>query len=149
MHALIDYGYTTEFYGDLNNELFNLKTGKCIVEREYPEVNFVTDLIHSAGGSAVLAHPMYYDSMELLDELAASGKIDGVEVFHYTAKENDKKEMIQIADKYGLIVTGGSDFHGLYNQKPTHLGANLTDKDNLDKILKASNKKKERVPEIA
>jgi predicted metal-dependent phosphoesterase TrpH len=147
MHSLIDYGYTTEFYGDLNNELFNLKTGKCIVEREYPEVHFVTDLIHSAGGSAVLAHPMYYDSMDLLSELAESGKIDGVEVYHYTASESDKKEMLKIAEKYGLIVTGGSDFHGLYNQKPTHLGENLTDKDNLERILKASNKKKEKVAE--
>ncbi|MEG0615356.1 MAG: PHP domain-containing protein [Oscillospiraceae bacterium] len=41
MHALIDYGYTTHFYGKLNNELFDLKKGSCIVEREYPDVNFV------------------------------------------------------------------------------------------------------------
>jgi predicted metal-dependent phosphoesterase TrpH len=147
MHALIDYGYTTEFYGELNDELFNLKSGKCIVEREYPEVNFVTDLIHSAGGTAVLAHPMYYDSMNLLIELAETEKIDGVEVYHYTANEADKKAMLEAADRFGLIVTGGSDFHGLYNQKPTHLGENLTDKDNLERILKASNRKKEKVAE--
>ena len=53
MHALIDYGYTTEFYGELNDELFNLKSGTCIVEREYPDVNFVLDLIHSARGVAL------------------------------------------------------------------------------------------------
>jgi predicted metal-dependent phosphoesterase TrpH len=147
MHALIDYGYTTEFYGELNDELFNLKSGKCIVEREYPEVNFVTDLIHSAGGTAVLAHPMYYDSMDLLTELAESEKIDGVEVYHYTANEAEKKAMLEAAERFGLIITGGSDFHGLYNQKPTHLGENLTDKDNLERILKASNKKKEKIAE--
>jgi predicted metal-dependent phosphoesterase TrpH len=71
MHALIDYGYTTHFYGKLNDELFNHETGSCIVEREYPDVNFVLDLIHSARGVAVMAHPVHYNSLELLEELAS------------------------------------------------------------------------------
>lgn len=141
MHALIDYGYTTHFYGRLNNELFNLETGSCVVEREYPDVNFVLDLIHSARGVAVMAHPLYYNSVELLEELAEKGKIDGVEVNHYTADEQQKAELMKIAEKYDLIVTGGSDFHGLYNAKPTHIGSNVTDKENLERIIKLANKK--------
>ncbi|MDR0947357.1 MAG: PHP domain-containing protein [Ruminococcus sp.] len=144
MHALIDYGYTTEFYGELNDELFNLKSGKCIVEREYPDVNFVTDLIHSAGGTAVLAHPVYYDSIDLLCELAEEGKIDGVEAYHYTATASQQAEINSIAERYNLIVTGGSDFHGLYNAKPTHLGSNLTDNENIERILKNANKKEKK-----
>lgn len=141
MHALIDYGYTTHFYGRLNNELFNLETGSCVVEREYPDVNFVLDLIHSARGVAVMAHPLYYNSVELLEELAEKGKIDGVEVNHYTADEQQRAELMKIAEKYDLIVTGGSDFHGLYNAKPTHIGSNVTDKENLERIIKMANKK--------
>ncbi|MBP1560612.1 MAG: PHP domain-containing protein [Oscillospiraceae bacterium] len=141
MHALIDYGYTTEFYGQLSDELFDLKTGSCIVEREYPDVNFVLDLIHSAHGVAVMAHPVFYDSLELLEELAAKGKIDGAEVYHYSANEEQKKQMLEIAEKYGLIVTGGSDFHGLYNAYPTHIGSNTTDKQNIDRIIKLAHKK--------
>lgn len=141
MHALIDYGYTTEFYGELNDELFNLKNGTCIVEREYPDVNFVLDLIHSARGVAVMAHPVYYDSLELLEELAAKGKIDGAEAYHYTADEEQRKKILDIAEKYNLIVTGGSDFHGLYNAYPTHIGSNTTDKENIDRIIKLANKK--------
>lgn len=141
MHALIDYGYTTHFYGRLNNELFNLETGSCVVEREYPDVNFVLDLIHSARGIAVMAHPLYYNSVELLEELAEKGKIDGVEVNHYTADEQQRAELMKIAEKYDLIVTGGSDFHGLYNAKPTHIGSNVTDKENLERIIKMANKK--------
>lgn len=141
MHALIDYGYTTHFYGKLNNELFNLKTGSCIVEREYPDVNFVLDLIHSARGVAVMAHPAYYDSLELLEELAQRGKLDGVEVYHYTADKETRKKILDIAEKYNLIVTGGSDFHGLYNAKPTYIGSNTTDKENLDRIFKLANRK--------
>ncbi|MDE5916876.1 MAG: PHP domain-containing protein [Oscillospiraceae bacterium] len=141
MRALIEYGYALEFYGDLNNELFNLDKGICLVEREYPDVRFVLDLIHSARGVAVMAHPAMYDSLDLLEELAAEKKIDGVEVFHYSADEEKRKELLSIAEKYDLIVTGGSDFHGLYNAVPTHLGSETTSKENLDRIIKLSNKK--------
>ncbi|MDE6671854.1 MAG: PHP domain-containing protein [Ruminococcus sp.] len=142
MRALIDYGYALEFYGSLDSELFNRETGSCYVEREYPDVNFVIDLIHTAKGVAVMAHPALYDSIELLDELAQKGKIDGVEVNHWSADENYRKELSAIAERYDLIQTGGSDFHGLYNNVPTHLGSETTSKENLDRILKLSAKMK-------
>ena len=142
MHAVIEYGCTTHFYGKLNHKLFNHENGTCIVEREYPDVNFVLDLIHSSKGVAVLAHPMMYDSAELLEELAQSGKIDGIEAYHYSATEEQQQKLCETAEKYGLIVTGGSDFHGLYNERPTHLGNYYTSKDNIDKIIKLANKTK-------
>ena len=135
MHALIDYGYTTEFYGDLSDELFDLKTGSCIVEREYPDVNFVLDLIHSARGVAVMAHPVYYDSFDLLEELAAKGKLDGVEAYHYTANEEHQKKILEIAEKYNLIVTGGSDFHGFYNHYAISLGYKFTPEQSVRNII--------------
>lgn len=140
MRALIDYGYALEFYGELDKELFNPQTGSCYVEREYPDVNAVLDLIHSARGVAVMAHPAQYNNIELLEELAKAGKIDGVEVNHYSANENYRSELRSIAEKYELIQTGGSDFHGLYNAVPTHLGSESTTKENLDRIIKLSNK---------
>lgn len=142
MRALIDYGYAIEFYGDLDRELFNPETGCCYVERAYPDVNFVIDLIHTAGGAAVMAHPAQYNNMELLIELAEKGKIDGVEIGHYSADEAYRSELNKIADKYGLIRTGGSDFHGLYNCVPTHLGSESTEYEELEKILKLTTKKK-------
>ena len=141
MRALIEYGYALEFYGELDKKLFSVDSGICLVEREYPDVRFVLELIHSARGVAVMAHPALYDSMELLAELAEEKKLDGVEVYHYSADDSQKKEMLDIAEKYDLIVTGGSDFHGLYNAVPTHLGSNTTSKENLDRIIKLSNKK--------
>ena len=141
MRALIEYGYALEFYGELDKKLFSVDSGICLVEREYPDVRFVLELIHSARGVAAMAHPALYDSMELLAELAEEKKLDGVEVYHYSADDNQKKEMLDIAEKYDLIVTGGSDFHGLYNAVPTHLGSNTTSKENLDRIVKLSNKK--------
>lgn len=138
MRALFDYGYTLEFYGDLDRELFNPATGSCYVERAYPDVNFVLDLIHSAKGVAVMAHPALYDSIDLLEDLASKGKIDGVEIGHYSADEKYRFVLSEIAEKYDLIVTGGSDFHGLYNSVPTHIGSESTTKENLDRILKLS-----------
>lgn len=141
MRALVDYGYTTEFYGELNNKLFNLKNGTCIVEREYPDVNFVLDLIHSSRGVAVMAHPYQYNNIELAEELAEKGKLDGIEVYHYTADKEKQKALLKITDKYNLIVTGGSDFHGLYNAIPTYIGSNTTDQKNIDRIIKLYSKK--------
>ncbi len=138
MRALVDYGYALEMYGDLDRELFNPQTGSCYVEREYPDVNFVIDLIHTAKGIAVMAHPAQYDNIELLEELARKGKIDGVEIGHYSADENYRSELSVIAERYELIKTGGSDFHGLYNSVPTHLGSDSTSKEDLDRILKLS-----------
>ncbi|MBP0955768.1 MAG: PHP domain-containing protein [Oscillospiraceae bacterium] len=141
LHALIEYGYSTHFYGRLNDELFNEQTGSCIVEREYPDVNYVLELIHSARGAAVLAHPMVYDSVDLIDDLASNGKLDGIEVYHYSADEEQQAMLLAKANEYDLIVTGGSDFHGLYNMRPTHLGMYTTDKDNIDRILRLCSKK--------
>lgn len=141
MRALIDYGYALEFYGDLDSELFNPKTGSCYVEREYPDVNFVIDLIHTARGVAVMAHPAQYDNMELLVELAEKGRIDGVEIGHHSADEKQRSELTAVADRYGLIKTGGSDFHGLYNNVPTHLGSETTAPEELEKIIRLATKK--------
>lgn len=141
MRALIEYGYALEFYGELDKKLFSPDGGLCLVEREYPDVRFVLDLIHTARGVAVMAHPALYDNIDLLCELAEEKKLDGVEVYHHSADEGKQKELLDIAQKYDLIVTGGSDFHGLYNAVPTHLGSNTTSKENLDRIIKLSNKK--------
>ena len=144
MRALVNYGYATELYGELDDKLFNRKTGSCIVTREYPDVNFVIDLIHSSRGIAVMAHPYLFDNKELLIELAEKEKIDGIEVYHNSADEKQREELLKIAEKYNLIVTGGSDFHGLYNQVPSHIGSNTTDKENLQKLqtLISANAKK-------
>ena len=142
MRALIDYGYALEFYGELDSQLFNSEHGSCYVEREYPDVNFVIDLIHTARGVAVMAHPAQYDNMELLEELAQNGKIDGVEVDHYSADEDYRSELRKLADKYELIQTGGSDFHGLYNSVPTYIGSETTSQENLERIIKLSQKRK-------
>jgi predicted metal-dependent phosphoesterase TrpH len=139
MHALMDYGYTTELYGKVYNEIFNTNDGICadIVKNEtyeYPEVRFVLQLIHSSGGIAVIAHPKVYNNFELVDELGKKGEIDGVEIWHQSLSETDREGLVKVAEKHGLITTGGSDFHGFYNYYPLSLGDNLTPENSLIKL---------------
>ena len=136
MRALVNYGYATELYGTVNDRLFKYPDGECLVTREYPDVNFVLDLIHSSKGVAVMAHPYMFDNIDLLYELTETGKLDGIEVYHHSADESRQKKLVDFADKHNLICTGGSDFHGLYNEVATHIGSMTTDKENLDKLFK-------------
>ncbi|MCL1789432.1 MAG: PHP domain-containing protein [Oscillospiraceae bacterium] len=146
MHALMDYGYTIDLYGKVYDSLFDANDGLCadIVRdeiTEYPEVKFVSQLIRSAGGIAVLAHPRVYDNFDLIEELAQSELIDGVEVWHCSNSKGDEEHMLKIAEKYNLIVTGGSDFHGFYNHYPIPLGHLTTPQESLDRILRKKENK--------
>ena len=136
MRALVNYGYATELYGSVNDKLFAAPHGECLVTREYPDVNFVLDLIHSSKGIAVMAHPYMFNNVELLKELIAAGKIDGIECFHFSATPQKQEALVKLAKQHDLIVTGGSDFHGLYNCTMTHIGKYVTDQENLDKMFK-------------
>jgi predicted metal-dependent phosphoesterase TrpH len=66
-------------------------------------------LIKKAGGLAVMAHPEYTNADDLIPHLVECG-IKGIEVYNYKTAKNVKKYK-KIAKKYGLVETGGSDFH--------------------------------------
>lgn len=136
MRALVNYGYATELYGEVNDRLFKYPNGECLVTREYPDINFVIDLIHSSRGIAVMAHPHMFDNIDLLHELVDNGKLDGIEVYHHSATPEQQDELLRYASEHDLICTGGSDFHGLYNEVPTHIGKYSTDQENMDKLFK-------------
>lgn len=140
MHALMDYGYTTELYGSVYDEIFDVKDGLCAaqVRQEadfYPDVRFVTTLIRASGGISVMAHPKVFDSLDLLEELAVEGVIDGVEAWHSSADKKYRSEVKELAEHYGLITTGGSDFHGFYNHYAIQIGSNPTPEEQLQKVL--------------
>jgi len=69
-------------------------------------------LIHQAGGKAVLAHPGLIEDRKIIDEIIALG-IDGLEVYYPEHNESQADYFKKLADRQGLLVTGGSDFHGM------------------------------------
>ncbi len=90
--------------------------GLAYTSRFIYEVEEAIDLIQQAGGIAVLAHPLQLDkSVEDLDDamrqLGEMG-LDGVEVYYPNHSRSFRKRLIALAEKYGLLMTGGSDYHG-------------------------------------
>lgn len=135
MHALMDAGYTNAIYGPLFYELFDSKDGAVYASVAYPEVRDIIPLIHEAGGVAVLAHPAEYNSYELLEELADQG-LDGVEVSHPRNKEGDEEKLCAFAKEKGLIMTGGTDFHGMYSSRFHPIGTFLTEDSQIERLKK-------------
>ncbi len=135
MHALIDAGYSPSIYGNLYNKLFNSQTGLAAKIVEYPDIYEVIEEIHSAGGLAILAHPNVYDSFDLLGELV-DYKLDGVEVWHPSNNPGDEERLMAFAKQYNLLMTGGTDFHGMYSSKPNPLGTYCTPIEHLNALKK-------------
>lgn len=73
--------------------------------------------IHAAGGVAVLAHPTGDDLRRHLRPLLAAG-LDGIEVHRARGAPAHKQRVAQAAERHGLLVTGGSDWHGHYPDPP-------------------------------
>ena len=142
MHALIDAGYTNEIYGDLYNALFEPDSAaNLLAPIKYPEVKEVIEEIHGAGGVAVLAHPYKYDNIPELEKYVEYG-LDGVEVWHPSANEENIEEISKLCKKHKLLLTGGSDFHGMYGRHNVTLGACITPDEHFDKLMGYKAKKK-------
>jgi 3',5'-nucleoside bisphosphate phosphatase len=75
------------------------------------------ELIHQAGGLAVMAHPGLNRTDEIIPALVNAG-MDGIECFHTKHSTAMSERYLEIADKYHLLVTGGSDCHGFSKNKP-------------------------------
>jgi predicted metal-dependent phosphoesterase TrpH len=97
-------------------------------------------LITEAGGVAVLAHPAAAGrwrpmTAKIIRELVDVG-LFGLEVHHRDNTEDGKRRLLKIADRYGLAVTGSSDYHG--EGKPNVLGENTTAPEVLERMLAAA-----------
>ena len=111
---IAEHGYTAN-----KEEAFKLylsPKGPYYVPRNFLEPEFAISLIHEAGGIAVLAHPLlYHYSLEeihtLIKYLVDLG-LDGIEVIYSMNEENEEETLQNLASQYGLLITGGSDYHG-------------------------------------
>ena len=109
-------------------DLYLGKSGKAYVNlpRILPEEAIAW--IHDAGGAAVLAHPGLYKDDEMVRQLISAG-LDGIEVYHSDHTRQDEQKYKEMAERYHLIGTGGSDFHGERNGAAFHgpIGARTVD----------------------
>ncbi len=110
----------------------------CFVPREYMQPEQAVSLITEAGGIPVLAHPLLYKlspaKLEALLERLTDAGLKGLEVYYSSNTGFDEQVCYGLANRYGLFMTGGSDFHGS-NKPNLYLGTgrnhNLNIPDNL------------------
>lgn len=97
---------------------FLKKGAAAYVEKERLRPAQAIELIRGAGGVAVLAHPYqlglsFEEAERLMAELARAG-LDGVEALYSRHSPEERSAYAEMASRLGLLVTGGSDYHGSY-----------------------------------
>lgn len=94
-------------------------------------------LIRGAGGVPVLAHPGTRGAEDVMPAERLARLVDaglfGLEIDHRENTPDAKKRLHELADRFGLAVTGSSDYHG--DGKPNRLGENTTAPEVLERII--------------
>jgi 3',5'-nucleoside bisphosphate phosphatase len=109
--------------------------GRAHVGRYAPDAARGIALVRAAGGVPVLAHPRspgYEIADEVIVGLASAG-LAGLEVFHPDHDHSERTRLTQLANSLDLVMTGGSDDHGAFND--SGLGSETTPPDQYDRLL--------------
>ncbi len=135
--AMMSAGYIEEM-GEAFTDEFIGNGGKAYLSKYQLTPEKAISLINRSGGISVLAHPVFINHGEPFDragirKLADAG-LAGVEVYHSRHSSETSRYYLEIAEELGLIVTGGSDFHG-ENSPDVKIG-DISINDNLVKKLK-------------
>ena len=134
----VKYGYASSIQDAFNKYLIEAynKTRSTSKGLSYQEC---IELILQSKGIPILAHPKSLELPEkefliLLKEMINSG-LKGIEVYHSSHTEEEIKYYLEIANKYDLLISGGSDYHGKTIKPDIELG---TGKNNGIRIKKLS-----------
>lgn len=104
-----------------------------------PNALEVIEAVRHAGGVSVVAHAAdpsrnrHVLTDNQIGQLAEAG-LDGLEVWHRGNPPEARERLLELADTYDLLVTGGSDWHGA--GKPNALGEYVTDDDTVAEIIR-------------
>jgi len=114
--AMVKKGYVQNIPDAFDRYL--RKGGPAYVEKFRLSAEEAIHVIRTAGGVTVLAHPFTLNQPQphefdaVIGELKQRG-LEGIEVHYPEHSEGQKKLYRDVAQQYGLLITGGSDFHGL------------------------------------
>jgi len=107
--AMVDAGHVTTIQEAFDKYLASDKP--AYVEYESASPFQAVEMIRQVGGVPVLAHPR--EVTRIIPDLVKSGLV-GLECYYAEYDDAARRELVDIAKQYGLIQTGGSDFHGLH-----------------------------------
>jgi predicted metal-dependent phosphoesterase TrpH len=118
--ALLEKGYTESFKEAFSKYIGH--GGPAYVEREKLTPAEAVQLVLKANGLPVLAHPLTVpDPESTVRELKAFGMV-GIEVYYADYPFEKVSSLLDLANKYNLIPTGGSDYHGIDDITETMIG---------------------------
>lgn len=129
MHALMKKGYCNSVYDNPYNKLIT----QIPNTEKYVEVEAAIRGIISSGGVPVLAHPGVFKNYESILIWKDMG-LQGIEVEHPSHSIEDKNLCRHFSNKYDLIETGGSDFHGMYGKNKEGLGVENLELETVEKL---------------
>ncbi len=119
--AMLEKGYINSFREAFMNYIN--RGGPAYVERDKVTPVEAIQLILRSGGLPVLAHPLTFDNFEsTIAELKPAGLV-GMEVYYNNYSSEQINNLLRIAEKFDLVPTGGSDYHGLDSMNEPALGS--------------------------
>ena len=107
--AMVEEGHVRSFEAAFQKYIGN--HGPAYIPKSMMTPSEAIDLVHRAGGVTVMAHPYINNVVKHVEDLAQLG-LDGIEVFHYSHSNEQVRRLKQLAKRLGLVMSGGSDFHG-------------------------------------
>ncbi|MBE7682700.1 PHP domain-containing protein [Paenibacillus sp. P13VS] len=138
--VLVSKGYAVDMRDAFDRYLAEGKPGFVSVPRVAPED--ACQWIREAGGAAVIAHPGLYGDDELVRRIIEQFRPDGIEVFHSDHGPEEEHRYATLAHEFNLIVTGGSDYHGVRQGVVFHgdLGSKTVTLDVLKQLRAAASR---------
>ncbi len=128
---LIKYGYCDNVGEAFDKYLVDAYKKTKVLNKGIPYEECI-NLIKNAGGISVLAHPnqLLLDDEELEDKIKEmiSNGLDGIEVYHSGHSKEETEKYLELANKYNLLISGGSDYHGKSIKPDIEIGETSTGK---------------------
>lgn len=121
-------------------ERFLKKNRPAFVPKFKMSAAIAIELIHQAGGVAVMAHPGLNRTDEVIPGMVEAG-LDGIECFHTKHSNSTSEHYLEIAERFHLLVTGGSDCHGMSKGKPL-IGSVKLPYEHLEKLRSRADERK-------
>jgi predicted metal-dependent phosphoesterase TrpH len=109
--AMLEKGYVTSFKEAFDKYLGHDRPAYVARDKMTPEE--AVRLIIKAGGLPVLAHPLTLPDPEGMVKKLKAGGLVGIETYYNGYTPEEVSRLLTLADKYKLVVTGGSDYHGI------------------------------------
>ena len=117
--ALVAEGYASSM--DQAFQKYLVYGGRYCPPKNAPDPKTIVETLKANGAFISLAHPMQYKLgdkglLQLVSSMKSWG-MEGLEVYHSSHNSLDIKKLLDLADRFKLLPTGGSDFHGANKPK--------------------------------